>query len=80
MDETEEEEKFMTVPAAGKINGHLVVHRGMLDGGRECEVIVEVKASGSLSATSDSDQVLGFAESCIHMPAPTGLHETSFTA
>lgn len=37
MDEAEEEEKFMTVPAAGKINRHLVVHHGMLDGGREGE-------------------------------------------
>lgn len=51
-----------------------------MEGGRESEVIVGVKVSSSLSAASDSDQVLGFAESCIPMSAPTGLHETSFTS
>lgn len=71
----------MAVPAAGLINGHLGVQRGMLGRGRECEVTVEVKASGALSGASDSDETLSFTESrgsslretCVHMPATPGL-------
>lgn len=51
-----------------------------VDGG-ECEVAAEVKATGSLSGASDSDEALGFAESrsssmietCVRMPAMSGL-------
>lgn len=57
------------------------MRRGMLGRGRECEVTVEVKASGSLSGASDSDGALGFAESrgacvretCVCMLAMPGL-------
>lgn len=61
--EEEGERRSATVPAASLINGHLGVQRGMLGRGRECEVGIEVKASGSLSVASDSDEMLSFTES-----------------
>lgn len=69
------------VPVTGMINGNLGVKCGMLGRGREVNITVEIKASSSLSAASDSDGTLGFAESrgsslkeiCVHMPAMHGL-------
>lgn len=55
--------RSVTVPAAGLINGHLGVQRGMLGRGRECGVSVEVKESSSLSAASDSDETPSFTAS-----------------
>lgn len=75
------ERRSVAVPAAGLINGHLGVQRGMLGRGRECEVTVGVKASGSVSGASGSDETLSFTESrgsslketCVHIPAMPGL-------